>query len=173
MKNLFLLMSFLIIFASTSKASYEDKYNLVSSDSLKQLDCLETVLSLYPKQYFYNRKKDPTLSSNLQFGFLAQDLLKVIDNVVLKDSKGYLVDYEQIIPLNTGAIKTLNHKIEVLEETIEIQKASLKETKKFSKFAMAISMALFIFCMVIFLISLNLVKIATKNIEEFNKNKDK
>lgn len=97
--------------------------------SQNTLNSTEMVKGLKACTYFYNLDKDSTLPKEKQIGFLAQDLLKIkgLENVVLKDDKGYRVDYIQIIPVLASALK---NNIKVTEKlTIKCDKL-LKENKE-------------------------------------------
>ena len=53
-------------------------------------------------------------------GVIAQEVVKVMPRVVAERTDGYLaVKYEKLIPLLVEAIKSLNDKIEKLENKIE------------------------------------------------------
>jgi len=73
---------------------------------------LETVLKLKPSSYVYNI--DETNATSL--GFIAQDLLNVVPEVVSSNGEGnaqrYAVNYSGLIPVLVKSIQDLNFKVE-------------------------------------------------------------
>ncbi len=98
---------------------------------------LETILKIQPKEYYYNREKFPSmnLSEDKSFGVMAQDLEKVLPELVRDvihpaeyDSEGELVSkevefkgvmYTSLIPFTIQAIKEQQAIIDELKEEIE------------------------------------------------------
>jgi hypothetical protein len=72
---------------------------------------LDDVLKLCAKTYNY--KSDDTKKKHI--GFIAQEVLQIIPEVVSKDSDNNLyVNYQEVIPVLTESIKTLNaHQLEL------------------------------------------------------------
>ena len=63
----------------------------------------------------YNLKDDSS-ETNIHNGFIAQDVEKIVPNVVTQDEKGIKgIAYDEIIPLLVESIKELQEKIKVLE----------------------------------------------------------
>jgi hypothetical protein len=108
------------------------KKNIIDID---EDPCLETVIKLKPK--YYKRYDDE--DSGTKCGFLAQDVEAIAPHCVTsmkkkvkkgkhKDGRDIIdeeindfrcMDYIQLIPILTGAIKSLNKKIEGLEKEVE------------------------------------------------------
>jgi hypothetical protein len=102
------------------------------------MDATLIVKSISPKQYYYKQEGEASalnLSGGLQFGFIAQDLEKVLPNLV-KDQVQWAghkkagqieykaVNYVGLIPVLTQAIKEQQEYIESLEERlIKLEKA--------------------------------------------------
>jgi hypothetical protein len=64
-----------------------------------------------------------------QFGLIAQDVLKVVPEIVLADSNGYYsIDYINLIPLLIEAIKEQNNKIVALADVIKKQSKSAESS---------------------------------------------
>jgi hypothetical protein len=87
---------------------------------------LEYVLKLNPVSYKF---KDYTVNDNIRFGFIAQELDKVLPNSVVvgkeTDSTYLGVRYDEIIPVLTKAIQEQHAIIENQEREIEIIKAKV------------------------------------------------
>ena len=85
--------------AFITKSDKEFKENIENVTS-----CLEKILSLEAKCFNYKDNQEQK-----HIGFIAQDVEKVIPEVVTKDDKGNLyVAYNEIVPLLTEAIKELH-----------------------------------------------------------------
>ncbi|MDR2235227.1 MAG: tail fiber domain-containing protein [Chryseobacterium sp.] len=115
--------------AGTVKASAID-YN--SDERLKknitQLKSSDKILSqLRPVSYFWNEKgKEKGGNAQLQYGLIAQEVEKVLPNIVSTDHDGYKsVNYNEIIPLLLQTVQEQGQKITELQN--EIQK--LKKSK--------------------------------------------
>ena len=86
---------------------------------------LKTVLALKPVTYQWidqsMRNRGVRATSNpKEIGFIAQDLEKVIPDVVaIGEDDKRLVNYQAIIPILTGAIQELNARIEALEQQLK------------------------------------------------------
>lgn len=83
----------------------------------------------------YNWKKDEFKSKNFsaqqQLGFIAQEVEKVLPQAVTKDANGdYAVNYIEIIPVLTEAMKAQNEKIDALENQLAEIKAMLQQNTK-------------------------------------------
>lgn len=99
---------------------------------------LALVSQLEPKKYDYINDDDLALPEEEQFGFLAQDLEKVLPQLV-KDVETYTEDVaepkdgeEPTHPVKTGDIKTVNYLglIPILVEAIQEQQATIEELKQ-------------------------------------------
>ncbi|MEO1054421.1 MAG: tail fiber domain-containing protein [Bacteroidota bacterium] len=79
---------------------------------------LEKVLAMDGKSYQLKQEPkyaDKNFSEGTHFGFYAQELQKVLPELVREDEDGYLaINYIEIIPVLTEAIKELAHKQELL-----------------------------------------------------------
>ena len=84
--------------AFITKSDKEFKENIENVTS-----CLEKIIKLEAKSFNY-KDQDQT-----HIGFIAQDVEKIIPEVVTKDNKGNLyVAYNEIVPLLSEAIKELH-----------------------------------------------------------------
>ena len=85
---------------------------------------LKTILALKPVTYKWadpsmNRSTRATANPK-EIGFIAQEVEKVIPDIVAIDDKDQrLINYQAIIPLLTAAIQELTARIEVLESQIK------------------------------------------------------
>jgi len=94
---------------------------------------LETVLKLKPSSYVYNI--DETNATAL--GFIAQDLLNVVPEVVSSNGEGdaqrYAVNYSGLIPVLVKSIQDLNFKVETgfgtIIDTIKEQQLEINALK--------------------------------------------
>lgn len=81
---------------------------------------LNTVLKLRPVSYNfvddYQKSASKLGENNYEIGLLAQDVEKVLPNVVTTDDNGYkLINYNAMIPILIDAIKTLQAEVEELK----------------------------------------------------------
>lgn len=90
---------------------------------------LEVINKFEPKSYEFKQNKSMermSFSSGKHYGFIAQDLQKVMPELVREDTDGSLaVNYIEIIPLLTQAIQELSQK----QEQIDLYKSELQEIK--------------------------------------------
>ena len=112
---------------------YANQYNCMSDIRLKKDiqpigNALDKVLSLRGVKFNW---KDPAMGTGGQVGLIAQDVEKVLPEVVSKDDKGYLgVDYSKLSPLLIEAVKDLktekDQEINDLRQKIEAIEADGK-----------------------------------------------
>lgn len=114
--------------AGTVKASAID-YN--SDERLKQniteiKSSGEIVNKLRPVSYFWNetgKKKGGNVQ--LQYGLVAQEVEKVLPNIVSTDNEGYKsVNYNELIPLLLQTVQEQNKKINELQKEVQQLKKS-------------------------------------------------
>lgn len=89
-------------------------------------NALQKVLMLEGKSYNWKSSiiKETGVDNGTYIGFIAQDLLKVIPEAVIKRTDGYYgVNYDAIIPVLSEAIKEQQKQIEELKSMITIQAA--------------------------------------------------
>ncbi|WP_312306078.1 tail fiber domain-containing protein [Chryseobacterium sp.] len=115
--------------AGTVKASAID-YN--SDERLKQnitsiYSSGELLGKLRPVSYFWNEKgKTKGGNPQLQYGLIAQEVEKVLPNIVSTDNEGYKsVNYNELIPLLLHTVQEQDKKITELQKEIQL----LKKTK--------------------------------------------
>ncbi|WP_353145456.1 tail fiber domain-containing protein [Chryseobacterium sp.] len=114
--------------AGTVKASAID-YN--SDERLKQniteIQFSSKLLAqLRPVSYFWNEKgKKKGGNTQLQYGLVAQEVEKVLPNIVSTDNEGYKsVNYNELIPLLLQTVQEQGKKIEELQKEIQQLKTS-------------------------------------------------
>lgn len=112
--------------AGTVKASAID-YN--SDERLKQnitpiQSSAEILSKLRPVSYFWNEKgKKKGGNAQLQYGLVAQEVEKVLPNIVNTDNDGYKsVNYNELIPLLLETVQEQGKKINELQKEIQILK---------------------------------------------------
>lgn len=84
-------------------------------------NCLPLLMKL--KTYSYNFKNNgPSTRSAVsntqssEYGLLAQDVEKVLPNLVITDSNGVkLLNYTELVPMLINAVQTLSARVEALE----------------------------------------------------------
>lgn len=91
-----------------------------------------TLLKLRPVKYQWNNhleylKASPRstgITNASEFGFIAQEVERVIPDIVIIDEEGNrLINYSAIIPILTASIQELNNRIVTLEKELEALKA--------------------------------------------------
>ena len=100
--------------------------------SLPLQGSLDKVMQLNPVSFDWRTTEFPDmrLSSSTQLGFIAQDVEKIIPEVVTTDNNGYKgMSYERITPVLTAAIQEQQKQIEELKAENEL----LKNESKFWK----------------------------------------
>ena len=97
---------------------------------------LEKIKMLQPVTYKWKNNNDGELyksrggtNDNLQYGFLAQDVEKILPDIVLTNSKNEKsINYASFIPLLTNAIQDLQSEIE--DNQLKLNKLSLAADKR-------------------------------------------
>lgn len=87
---------------------------------------LELIRQLSGKSYTFKTKEFPAWNFNegIQYGFIAQELKKVMPELVKEDQEGYFgVNYTMLIPVLTEAVKAQQNEIETLKQEL----AALKD----------------------------------------------
>lgn len=114
--------------AGTVKASAID-YN--SDERLKQniteiTSSGEIVNKLRPVSYFWNETgKKKGGNTQLQYGLVAQEVEKILPNIVSTDNDGYKsVNYNELIPLLLQTVQEQGKKIEELQKAVQQLKKS-------------------------------------------------
>lgn len=109
--------------AGTVKASAID-YN--SDERLKQniteiKSSQEIINKLRPVSYFWNEKgKKKGGNAQLQYGLVAQEVEKVLPNIVSTDNDGYKsVNYNELIPILLQTVQEQGKKIEELQKELQ------------------------------------------------------
>jgi uncharacterized small protein (DUF1192 family) len=90
---------------------------------------LDQVLSLQPVSFLW---KDPTLATSTQIGFIAQQVEKVVPQLVSTNPSTGMeaVDYARVTPLLVGSVQALNQKIDAQQQEIDQLKADIAALKK-------------------------------------------
>ncbi|MFA6330342.1 MAG: tail fiber domain-containing protein [Candidatus Micrarchaeia archaeon] len=90
---------------------------------------LEKVLALKPVNFLWKTAEYPNMgfTNGTQVGFIAQDVEKVIPEVVTTDDKGYKgISYERIASVLTSAIQEQEKKIEAQQAQVDRQQAQIE-----------------------------------------------
>jgi hypothetical protein len=104
-----------VSYVATSDAKYKSNITQLNN-------ALENVMKLRGVEYNWNSAQypDKQFDDLKHSGFIAQELLEVLPNAVIKDKEGdYAVDYNSIIPVLAEAIKEQQKHIERLEAQIQ------------------------------------------------------
>lgn len=102
-------------------------YNTSSDARFKEdihafVNGLDYVRKLEPRTFVMKDYKN----DGQKIGFIAQEVLAVFPQAVSKDQNGfYSMDYGRLTPLLTGAIKTLDNSIILLEKRIQVLESKL------------------------------------------------
>ncbi|PWN71079.1 hypothetical protein C1631_000165 [Chryseobacterium phosphatilyticum] len=95
------------------------KQNITDIKSSDQL-----LLKLRPVSYFWNetgKKKGGNIQ--LQYGLVAQEVEKILPNIVSTDNEGYKsVNYNELIPLLVQTVQEQGKKIEELQKEVQLLK---------------------------------------------------
>ena len=94
---------------------------------------LERVLKMEGLNYYWRKEEFPDRAFNdkKQIGFKAQDLQKILPEVVIEDTDGYLsVDYSRLTPILVEAIKEQQKIIDEQNKKIESQSNNITEQNK-------------------------------------------
>ncbi|WP_158546093.1 tail fiber domain-containing protein [Adhaeribacter pallidiroseus] len=136
------LITAIVFFSSVglSKAQYIPEQDLKKNVTPLQ-NALRYVQQLEPKMYEYDTRRFEKLNlpAGLQYGFMAEEVQKVLPNLVSSQSQSYMVakntyrstslkntDLESLIPLLVAAIKEQQQQIEALKQQLD---AGQKETR--------------------------------------------
>ncbi len=93
---------------------------------------LDKVIQLKPVNFDWRTSEFPDLhfTNGTQIGFIAQDVEKIIPEVVTTDNNGYKgISYERITPVLAGAIQEMNRKntdLNVKVMTLETENTALQ-----------------------------------------------
>ncbi len=89
---------------------------------------LAKVLQLQPVSYLW---KDPKSAQGNQIGFIAQDVAKVVPEVVYTDASTTLksIDYARLTPLLVGSVQDLDKKIEDQQKQLDAQQKEINDLK--------------------------------------------
>jgi hypothetical protein len=101
--------------------------NEISDERLKReitpiKNALGKVMQMQGMQYYWKSKDYPQLNldDNKQIGLIAQQVEKVVPEVVQTDKEGYkAVEYSKLIALLVEAIKQQEHKIDAQQKQID------------------------------------------------------
>lgn len=96
-------------------------------------DALKTVIALSAFKYFLKTEEFPEMNfdSRTQYGLLAQDVEKILPEIVYTGSNGYKsLDYTRIIPFLIEGMKEQQQTIEKQQQAIEQQQQQINELKK-------------------------------------------
>ena len=87
---------------------------------------LDKVLQLRPVSYLL---KDPSAqTAGAQFGFVAQDVERVVPEIVHTDDSGMKgIDYVRLTPLLVGSVQELNAKIDAQQQEIDELRAQIRQ----------------------------------------------
>jgi len=118
-----------VCFTGTAAACSDVRYK---KDITQLTNALDNVMQLKGVHYYWRTEEfpDQRFNTNLQLGFIAQDIEKLYPEVVQTDDKGYKsVDYSRLTPILVEAIKELKKTIDELELAYSSKDADLKRLK--------------------------------------------
>ncbi|MCT4688511.1 tail fiber domain-containing protein [Vallitalea sp.] len=95
-------------------------------------NCLDKVLKL--NTYSYNFKNDTPdkrgSSNNKEFGLIAQELEKIIPNLVSSSKDIKLINYDGLIPFLIEAVKEQQKQIDILQKAVASQERDIIKTRE-------------------------------------------
>ncbi|MFZ3054906.1 MAG: tail fiber domain-containing protein, partial [Minisyncoccales bacterium] len=112
---------------SGSDARWKKNINTLSTTS-----SLDQILKLNPVNYEWRTDEFPDMkfTTGTQLGFIAQDMEKIIPEVVTTDTNGYKgISYEKIVPVLTSAMQEQQKEIEQLKEIVCLDHPSVEVCK--------------------------------------------
>jgi hypothetical protein len=103
------------LFAGTTIAASSDER---LKSNMREIDNVSGIIdALRPVTYEFN-----TALGKQRFGFSAQEVKKVLPDIVTEDSNGYLgVSYQDIIPILVQQVKDLTNELRELKSSINLQ----------------------------------------------------
>jgi hypothetical protein len=99
-------------------------------------NALDTILNLRGVTYEWDRSTFPggNLAEGRQIGFIAQEVEKVLPELVSTDSKGYKsVAYTNVVPVLVEAVKSLKQENDRLKRDLDALKAAVQDLQKQAK----------------------------------------
>lgn len=102
-------------FKSVYSRSYPTPSDMrLKSDIIPINNGLDLIRRLKPVSYFYSSD----FTKNRNYGFIAQDLVKVIPDIVINKDQMMAIEYMELIALLTQALQELDSKVRFLEERL-------------------------------------------------------
>ncbi len=125
------LATFDVCGASTYFSQYltrsDERYK---SNILNLSDALQTVMKLRPVSYNLRETLESDGKTKLHYGFIAQEVKKVLPSLVVSGETGMMgMNYMEIIPLLTKAMQDINAKNEEQQKVNETQQKVIDELK--------------------------------------------
>lgn len=98
-------------------------------DNVESLDnSLDLINDLEGVTYEFKKQDDMNLADDQQYGFIAQEVEKVLPSLVNTPEEGYKsLEYQQFIPILTNAVKEQQEQIVTQEQTIDNLKDRVAE----------------------------------------------
>jgi hypothetical protein len=134
-KNSILVFAVSIIFSFSSSAFGQQVSDAALKKNVKPLEnALEAVQKLEPKRFEYNQKEYGKLKlpAGQQYGFLAEDIQRVLPELLSNKSESYMVgknkyqtttrqetDLVSLIPLLVAAIQEQQQELERLQKQVQ------------------------------------------------------
>ena len=107
---------------------YATNFHLTSDRRLKKdivnlSNGVNILMDLKPSVFRYKEN-----DNKLNYGFIAQDVEKILPDIVEENDKGYkMLSYNQIIAINTSVVKDHEKRIRILEKENKELKSKIKE----------------------------------------------
>ena len=118
-------------------STYFSQYLTRSDERLKNNiigltdEALQTVLKLRPVSYYLNDTLESDKRKKLHFGFIAQEVQKILPNLVVSNTKGMLgMNYMEIIPILTQSIQEQQKMIDSQKKSTEAQQKASAEQQR-------------------------------------------
>ncbi|MEA3452046.1 MAG: tail fiber domain-containing protein [Bacteroidota bacterium] len=87
---------------------------------------ISTIMKLNTYSYFIKEDKDNLV---LEYGFLSQEIEKVLPSITCRSKDVLMIDYDQITPILVEAVKEQQKQIEILQKIVFSQENELINIK--------------------------------------------
>lgn len=106
---------------------YAQKFYKVSDSTLKMnilpvKNGLNTIMKLNSYSYYMKEDKENPI---LEYGFLSQEVEKVLPEITSMSKDILMIDYDQVIPILVEAVKEQQKQIEMLQKVVDLQEKDL------------------------------------------------
>ncbi len=114
---------------------YAQKYYKTSDSTLKTnirplQNSLNTIMKLNTYSYFMKEDKENPIK---EYGFLSQEVEKILPEITSRSKEVLMIDYDQIIPILVNAMKEQQKEIDILQKIVHLQETEIIKLKSNEK----------------------------------------